>query len=138
MKKNLRIALRPLSLLWLLIAATFPAQAAEPGFQPVSLAGEWRFALDRAGIGQEQRWFAQNLSDRIRLPGALQSQGYGDPIGTATPWALLAYDRFWYLREDYKAYAEPERTKVPFLSQPTRHYLGAAWYQREIDIPASW
>ena len=27
---------------------------------------------------------------------------------------------------------------MTFLSQPPRHYLGAAWYQREIEIPADW
>ena len=56
-------------------------------------------------------------------------------ISTRTPWVLSLYDRFWYLREDYKEYTEPGKVKVPFLSQPPRHYLGAAWYQREIQIP---
>ena len=47
---------------------------------------------------------------------------------------LTLYDRYWYLREDYEAYTEPGKVKVPFLSQPPRHYLGAAWYQRDIQI----
>ena len=79
----------------------------------------------------------QNLPLPIRLPGILQSQNYGDVISTRTPWVLSLYDRFWYLREDYKEYIEPGKVKVPFLSQPPRHYLGAAWYQREIQIPAT-
>jgi len=28
--------------------------------------------------------------------------------------------------------------KVPFISQPVRHYLGAAWYQRDVEIPTNW
>src|SRR5205823_222485 len=28
--------------------------------------------------------------------------------------------------------------KVPFVCQPPRHYLGAAWYQRDIEIPDDW
>jgi hypothetical protein len=24
------------------------------------------------------------------------------------------------------------------LSQPLRHYLGVAWYQRDVDVPAAW
>ena len=43
----------------------------------------------------------------IQLPGILQSQkfgNFGDEISTKTPWVLSLYDRFWYLREDYKAY----------------------------------
>ena len=51
---------------------------------------------------------------------------------------LSLYDRFWYLREDYKAYTTTREVKVPFLSQPPRHYLGAAWYQRDIEIPQRW
>src|SRR5207244_7718090 len=47
---------------------------------------------------------------------------------------LTLYDRSWYLRDDYRAYIEPGKVKVPFLSQPPRHYLGAAWYQRDIQI----
>ena len=71
----------------------------------------------------------------IRLPGILQAQNFGNDITTDTPWVLSLYDRYWYLREDYKAYIERGKVKVPFLSQPPRHYLGAAWYQRDIDIP---
>ena len=42
---------------------------------------------------------------------------------------LSLYDKDWHLREDYKAHTAPGNVKVPFLSQPPRHYLGAAWYQ---------
>ena len=50
---------------------------------------------------------------------------------------LSLYDKQWPLREDYKTHTTPGQVKVPFLSQPPKHYLGAAWYQREIDIPAA-
>lgn len=104
----------------------------------VSLAGDWRFALDRIDAGVRERWFTKDLTDRIKLPGILQAQGYGDEVSTRTPWVLSLYDRRWYLREDYQAYINDGAVKVPFLSQPPRHYLGAAWYQRDIDIPAEW
>lgn len=103
--------------------------------EAVSLAGGWRFALDREDAGVKEQWFARDLTGRIALPGILQAQGYGDEIGTETPWVLSLYDRFWYLREDYKAYAQPGNVKVPFLSQPPLHYLGPAWYQRDVEIP---
>jgi len=48
---------------------------------------------------------------------------------------LSLYDRFWYLREEYKAYTEPGKVKVPFLSQPPRHYIGPAWFQQEVPFP---
>ena len=102
------------------------------------LSGRWRFLLDPGDSGINLQLFNRPLPYPITLPGVLQSQGFGDEISTATPWVLSLYDRFWYLREDYKAYIRPRATKVPFLSQPPRHYLGAAWYQRDIDIPQTW
>jgi len=103
-----------------------------------SLAGQWRFALDRKDSGISEKWFSKNLTDKINLPGILESQGYGDEISVNTPWVLSLYDHFWFLRADYAAYTNAGNVKVPFLSQPERHYVGAAWYQRDIDIPKSW
>ena len=131
-KKNLIVFLFVIVSIIFLNAMTAFADA------PLSIAGNWRFALDRADVGVKEEWFAKNLSDKISLPGALQSQNYGDEISTKTPWVLSLYDRFWYLREDYKAYTENGNIKVPFLSQPPKHYLGAAWYQRDFDIPQTW
>jgi hypothetical protein len=126
-------------------AATLPFSAACQGYAAPegratqSLGGEWRFALDRADAGVRERWFSRDLPDRISLPGILQAQGYGDEIGVDTPWvAALPRDMRWYLLPQYKAYTRPGAVKVPYLSQPPRHYLGAAWYQRDIELPASW
>ncbi|HWW74729.1 MAG TPA: hypothetical protein VNZ44_04985, partial [Pyrinomonadaceae bacterium] len=125
--------------LFLLTAAlACPAAARAGAGELLRLAGEWRFALDRGDAGVRERWFGRELPGRISLPGALQSQGYGDEISTQTPWVLSLYDRFWFLREDYKAYARPGAVKVPFLSQPPRHYVGPAWYQRDVDVPEAW
>ncbi len=106
--------------------------------QPIFLAGGWRFALDRADVGTNENWFVKNLPDKIQLPGILEAQGYGDAISTTTPWVLSLYDHFWFLRADYAAYTNAGSVKIPFLCQPARHYLGAAWYQREIEIPTNW
>ncbi len=107
----------------------------------LSLAGEWRFALDRGDLGQTNGWFRTNLpsQNRIRLPGILQTQGFGDEITPDTAFiASLPRDMRWYLLPQYKAYTVPGHIKVPYLSQPVRHYLGVAWYQREIRIPEAW
>lgn len=104
----------------------------------VPLNGTWRFALDRDDAGVKAEWFRRDLTDRIQLPGVLQAQGFGDEISIKTPWVLSLYDRFWYLRDDYKQYTTADNLKVPFLSQPPRHYLGAAWYQRDLQIPQNW
>jgi beta-galactosidase len=104
----------------------------------MSLAGEWRFALDRQDVGIAERWFGQILADRIRLPGALQAQGYGDDVTASTEWVGNLHDPLWSVRAEYRKHALPGQVRTPFLLQPPKHYLGAAWYQRDLDVPASW
>lgn len=106
--------------------------------EPINLAGSWQFSLDKDDKGINEKWFERNLNQQINLPGVLQSQGYGDDISTKTPWVLSLYDKNWFLREEYKNFTKEGNVKVPFLAQPPKHYLGAAWYQREIEIPANW
>jgi beta-galactosidase len=117
-------------------ARSLPAQNYYPD-RPVDLSGMWFFELDRTDSGVDQKWFSRRLRGYLKLPGVLQAQNYGDEIGTNTPWVLSLYDRFWFLREDYKDYTE-KNVRVPFLSQPPRHYVGVAWYQRAIQIPQNW
>ncbi|BCU79492.1 discoidin domain-containing protein [Luteolibacter sp. LG18] len=106
--------------------------------ETVGLAGAWRFALDRSDVGINEAWPKKELPDKIQVPGILEAQGYGDEISTTTPWVLSLYDRTWHQRADYAPYTKAGDVKVPFLCQPPRHYLGAAWYQREIEIPKGW
>ncbi len=120
-------------------AASTPETPASKG--AVSLAGDWRFALDPADVGSADYWFNKVMpSDlRISLPGILQTQGYGDEITAETQFvAALPRDMRWYLLPQYKEYTKPGNVKVPYLSQPVRHYLGVAWYQRDIEIPQAW
>jgi hypothetical protein len=108
--------------------------------EAIPLAGEWRFALDRNDVGTNEQWFAKNLPDKIKLPGILQAQGYGDDISTNTPWVLMLGDAWWKIQpaslRDH--FSQPGHVEVPFLSQPPKHYLGAAWYQREMEMAADW
>jgi len=124
-------------LLFLAVLCTRPANPAAPVPVNSDLAGEWRFAMDSSDLGVKEKWFDRTLTDRIKLPGVLQAQGYGDEITAKTPWVLSLYDRNWFLRSDYKKYAQG-MVRVPFLAQPPRHYLGVAWYQREMEIPSDW
>ena len=95
--------------------------------------------MDREDAGVKDAWFSRDLTDRIKLPGILQSQGYGDEISVETPWvAALPRDMKWYLLPQYKAYTTPGHVEMPYLSQPVKHYLGVAWYQRDIVVPAGW
>src|ERR1035437_425790 len=137
----------------LLVVGVAGARAATEN--PLSLAGEWRFALDRSteqreagattpvltpGDGVTQEWFKHDLPDHIKLPGVLQTQGYGNDISTNTPWVLALGDAWWKLQPASlrEHFSQPGHVEVPFLAQPVKHYLGAAWYQRDIDISTNW
>jgi hypothetical protein len=118
-----------------------PTPPSPPREGALSLAGEWHCALDRTDSGVKESWFARDLptSSTISLPGILQGQGYGDDISVDTPWvAALPRDMRWYLLPQYAAYTKPGHVEVPYLSQGPKHYLGVAWYQREIAIPETW
>jgi hypothetical protein len=124
-----------MSLVVLLTGRSVQAQQAGP----MDLSGEWRFSMDRSNVGVNEKWFDKQLADKIKIPGILQDQGYGDPISLNTPWvAALPRDMRWYLIERYEPYTHEGNIKVPYLSQPKRHYLGVAWYQRDMNIPQEW
>ena len=128
------------SLCWLLcvialVVATGPVSWARP---TIDLQGAWRVALDRDDVGVDEEWFTRELTDPIQLPGALRDSGYGDEITAETEWMSRLHDAQWYLRKEFKPYAQPGNVKVPFWLQPERKYTGVAWYQREITIPNSW
>jgi len=120
------------------LAGSFCAPAAGAQADRVSLAGQWRFQLDREDAGVKERWFERTLDQRIRLPGALQNQGFGDDITVDTKWTGDVGADAWRKGTQYEKYRQPGNIKVPFFLQPEKHYVGAAWYQRDVDIPAAW
>lgn len=102
------------------------------------LAGTWRRATDPDDKGIAQRWHASVLRDALPLPGSLEQGRVGNPVTLKTPWTGDINDRSYFTAPDYARYREPGNLKVPFFLQPDTWYRGAAWYQREIDIPAAW
>jgi hypothetical protein len=47
-------------------------------------------------------------------------------------------NKIWQSDPYYQQYQTPGNFKMPFWLQPDRHYVGAAWYQREIEVPKDW
>ncbi|MFN8466889.1 MAG: glycoside hydrolase [Caldilineaceae bacterium] len=104
----------------------------------IDLSGIWQFAIDPKDVGVDQQWWRQGLPMQIRLPGSLQEQGYGEDPGLDTAWVGTIIDRSLFEDPRYAPYREPGNFKVPFWLQPDKHYNGAAWYQRSIEIPTEW
>jgi hypothetical protein len=119
-----------------IVFTTAPALASEPG--PLSLAGRWRFELDRRNMGLQEHWFDRRLSSEIRLPGSLPAQGIGDDVSIDTKWTGEIVDKSWFTAPEYASYRKPGNVKVPFWLQPDKYYSGIAWYQRDIEIPTDW
>ncbi len=76
----------------------------------ISLAGQWRFALDTNNAGVQEKWFKKSLDGTIQLPGTTD--------------------------ENHKGKLNNARE----TSHLTRVYpfAGSAWYQQDINIPAKW
>ena len=121
----------------LVLAASVAAGAPDSG-GVLSLAGEWRIALDPDDEGLPARWSARDFSDTVTLPAAMESQGYGDEVTVDTAWTGGIVDRSWFTEPRYAPYRRPGHVKIPFWLQPERHYQGAAWYQKDVEVPAEW
>ena len=106
--------------------------------KPVNLSGEWLIRLDPDDAGISQKWANTTFNDRIILPGSLQEQGLGNDIDVNTKWTGDVVDRAWYDKPEYEKYRQKDNIKVPFWLNPEKHYVGVAWYQKEIDVPTGW
>lgn len=106
--------------------------------ETINLAGRWRFQLDPANAGADGQWHLRSLDGALDLPGTLPGQGIGDPVTVNTKWTGGIFDRSWFTAPAYAPYRQPDHVKVPFWLQPETHYVGAAWFQRDLEIPAAW
>lgn len=80
--------------------------------QKINLAGEWRFAFDPAetGINFCGGWYDLELPERVILPGGTHTNHIG-------------------IRNTVM---DKDNMGDPWI------YIGAAWYQRDIEIPQEW
>ncbi|WP_035141559.1 exo-beta-1,4-galactosidase [Flavobacterium daejeonense] len=104
----------------------------------ISLKGDWQFQIDRNDEGIQQKWFNKNLSDKIHLPGSMAEFLKGDKITLKTKWTGSIYDSSFYFRPSLEKYRQPGNIHIPFWLTPARHYVGAAWYQKEVNVPENW
>jgi hypothetical protein len=103
------VALLLMPLAALFSPSTASARADESGLA-MPLSGTWKFRLDPKAEGLAAGWFNQKLSDTIELPGSCEQRGYGE---------------------------KPDKPEDCRLTHVLK-YVGPAWYQREIEIPADW
>lgn len=106
--------------------------------QTISLKGKWRFKMDASDLGVKDKWFTTVLPETVNLPGSMAENLKGDEITLKTKWTGSIYDSSWYYNPRLAKYRAEGNIKIPFWLTPAKHYTGAAWYQKEINIPANW
>ncbi len=80
------------------------------------LDGLWRFQLDPKDEGVGARLWEKQLNDSLQLPGTTALAGKGEPLSISI---------------------NLERPAMQSLHQRFR-YVGPAWYQRTVKVPAAW
>ncbi|WP_340112563.1 sugar-binding domain-containing protein [Maribellus mangrovi] len=104
------------SVLVLFIAIVF-AGCSKSSVKEINLAGEWSVKLDSMNIEMDERWADKRLDDvSVQLPGTLDDAGLGK-ANTQEP--VMDNSVMWGLTRKHQ-------------------YIGKAWYQKEVDIPANW
>ncbi|MEO8414954.1 MAG: sugar-binding domain-containing protein [Ginsengibacter sp.] len=121
-----------------ILNADLYAQANHITSNKIDLSGKWAFQIDSLDKGVEANWFAKNLDDKINLPGSILTNGKGNDITVDTKWTGGIWDSLWYKQPAFAKYRRPGNIKVSFWLQPLKHYVGVAWYQKKIKIPANW
>jgi hypothetical protein len=120
---------------------SFPGKlhfAKTTGDDAISLKGKWRFQIDRDDVGIKLNWYGKKLTDFVTLPGSMRDNNKGDELSVDTKWTGSIYDSSWYFRPEMAGYRKKDNLKFPFWLTPNKHYVGVAWYQREVNIPADW
>lgn len=104
----------------------------------IDLQGEWRFDIDRNDVGIKDQWYKKRLTDKIHLPGSMAENHKGDDVTLHTEWTASIYDSSFFFNPRLAKYRVQENLKLPFWLTPVKYYVGAAWYQKDVNIPADW
>ena len=116
---------------WMIMACVAAALAGRAA-ETVDLSGKWSLALDAQDSGTMPA-----AAGTVQLPGALQNQGFGEDVSTASKWIGGINDRSWFDSPRYAKDREPGRVRIPFWLQPEKRHIGPAWYERTVTVPAS-
>jgi hypothetical protein len=99
-----------ISVVLLLIIMAGCHKSFQDTIETVNLSGTWKFQLDPDNVGMKDKWFNMEFNDSIQLPGTTDENKKGIFLDEQ---AVDRLSRVWY-------------------------WKGAAWYQKEVDIPEHW
>jgi hypothetical protein len=122
----------------LCIVLTFFISCGKEESNEIDLSGSWTFKIDTLDQGIGEKWFGKDFTEIIQLPGSMAENDKGNDVTVHTEWTGKIVDTTWFSDEKYAKYRKEGNVKIPFWLQPEKHYIGAAWYQKEIKIPTEW
>lgn len=100
----------------------------------IDISGQWQFQLDLDKKGHDEEWFKQaTFDDYVQLPGTTDTNKKGYKT---LPWPDDSITRKFEFPKDF----ENPKWIYELNTAPSRKYkyIGAAWYQKNIEIPTSW
>ena len=99
-----------IGLVFICVVGTSCRHSYDERTETIDLSGNWKFQLDSASVGIQEKWFNLQFSDSVYLPGTTDENKKGIFLDEKAEDRL---SRVWY-------------------------WKGAAWYQKEVTIPAHW
>lgn len=105
----------------------------------IDLKGEWQFRIDRDGVGETEGWYNADtpFSETLLLPASMPQRMKGDDISVNTKWVGALYDSSYFHNPFMEKYRhQGKEMKLPFFLTPDKHYVGKAWYKKNVTIPA--
>jgi Glycosyl hydrolases family 2, sugar binding domain/Glycosyl hydrolases family 2 len=103
----------------------------------INLSGKWNFQIDSLDEGVKEKWFTKELNESVSLPGSMLTNNKGNEVTATTKWTGSIWDSIWFTKPEFEKYRQPNNIKLAFWLQPNKHYIGAAWYQKKITVPAN-
>jgi hypothetical protein len=131
-ENNLPVMKKLIFLLLILTACTSHNKSVRDS---ISLSGEWKFRIDSLDQGIRDKWYEVLSDETIMLPGSMAENGKGDEVTLKTSWIGDIVDKSYFNEKKYEKYRQPGNIKIPFWLKPVKYYKGAAWYQKEVEIP---
>lgn len=107
----------------------------------IDLSGDWFVTLDSLDVGEAEKWWQNRPGNSVmvKLPGSLNENNLGEEVSVNTHWTGNMWnDSAWYKDDKMARYRKEGHVKIPFWLTPNKLYYGAAWYQREVEIPEDW
>ena len=96
----------------------------------LSLAGSWDFSTGDT--------LPAAYDDYVMLPGSMLTNGKGNDVSIHTQWTGSLYDSSFYFNPYMEKYRQEGQMKFPFFLTPEKHYVGNAWYRRNVYVPQDW